>query len=294
VDLLVPGEGLPVLEFNGRTALASGSSYAAARVSALAARFLAEHPQWQADELKEAIVALAEQPVSGEPKHVAHGFIADTIVPLPKKALSISELISEERTIDSIHPQQQAGIEFTHALTPSFVYITNTRWNRSTILRATRKAAEILAQCGVHGPSVRLHQLDAPERFRDFSVPLAMDLLSRVDIPRPSVFFVRDTLQHIAYDAEAFGQSNTVTRPILRDTVWITEAAPHPGVAVAHELVHILADSGEHVYEPDNLMRERTSSRNFNLTQTQCKRITHVGNRNGLLALFAESQQSHK
>ena len=38
VDLLVPGERIPVIDFNGRAAFASGASFAAPRVTALAAQ----------------------------------------------------------------------------------------------------------------------------------------------------------------------------------------------------------------------------------------------------------------
>ena len=59
VDLLVPGERVPVIDFNGRAALASGASFAAPRVTALAARLLMGNPEWTARQLKAAIIARA-------------------------------------------------------------------------------------------------------------------------------------------------------------------------------------------------------------------------------------------
>ena len=59
VDLLVPGERIAVIDFHGQPAVASGASFAAPRVTALAARLLAEHPEWRAAELKAAIIARA-------------------------------------------------------------------------------------------------------------------------------------------------------------------------------------------------------------------------------------------
>ena len=59
VDLLVPGEQVPVIDFHGAAATASGASFAAPRVTALAARLQARHPDWHAAELKAAIIARA-------------------------------------------------------------------------------------------------------------------------------------------------------------------------------------------------------------------------------------------
>ncbi len=59
VDLLVPGEKVAVIDFHGRPAVASGASFAAPRVTALAARLLEANPDWTAPELKEAIISRA-------------------------------------------------------------------------------------------------------------------------------------------------------------------------------------------------------------------------------------------
>ena len=59
VDLLVPGERVAVIDFRGLAALASGASFAAPRVTALAARLLALNPDWTASDLKGAIIARA-------------------------------------------------------------------------------------------------------------------------------------------------------------------------------------------------------------------------------------------
>lgn len=76
VDVMVPGEELPVLDHLGRPGTASGTSYAVPRVAALAARLLAANPAWRAGELKRAIVARAEpSPYHREPI-VRHGWIA--------------------------------------------------------------------------------------------------------------------------------------------------------------------------------------------------------------------------
>jgi subtilisin family serine protease len=59
VDLLVPGEQVPVIDFDGAATTASGARFAAPQVTALAARLLVQHPDWTATELKAAIIAKA-------------------------------------------------------------------------------------------------------------------------------------------------------------------------------------------------------------------------------------------
>ncbi len=74
VDLMTPGEDLPVIDFFGRAGRASGSSYATARITALAACLQARHPGWRAPRLKAAILRRARP--ARVPGAVAHGFIA--------------------------------------------------------------------------------------------------------------------------------------------------------------------------------------------------------------------------
>lgn len=77
VDIMVPAENVEVTTFYGDTGRASGSSYAVARVAALAARLLREHPRWKAPELKEAILKRARPTPSEAQNVVKHGWIPD-------------------------------------------------------------------------------------------------------------------------------------------------------------------------------------------------------------------------
>jgi len=77
VDLMVPAEDLPIVDFTGRPGRGSGSSFAVPRLAALAARLLAANPAWRAPELKAAILARA-QPLPGDGHSpVRHGWIPD-------------------------------------------------------------------------------------------------------------------------------------------------------------------------------------------------------------------------
>jgi hypothetical protein len=72
VDLMVQGENVLALDFDGERRPVSGSSYASARVSALAACLLADHPDWSTAELKSAIFREAHASATGQ---VAEGFV---------------------------------------------------------------------------------------------------------------------------------------------------------------------------------------------------------------------------
>ena len=77
VDLMVPAENLPAIDHRGTATRVSGSSFAVARVAALAARLLAENPDWRAAELKQAIIARTEPARKLKSPRVRHGWIVD-------------------------------------------------------------------------------------------------------------------------------------------------------------------------------------------------------------------------
>jgi Subtilase family len=75
VDLMVEADGLLALGFDGSLAPVSGSSYAAARVTALAACLLAARPESSVATLQAQLFALARAP--GAAGYVARGFIGN-------------------------------------------------------------------------------------------------------------------------------------------------------------------------------------------------------------------------
>ncbi len=171
----------------------------------------------------------------------------------------------------------------THRLHLTLVRLEGTGWTRERAIAVVREAAPILAQCGVALASAELVTLSVPPRHLDLSTPAAKALARAYPTPRPAIYFVRDTRSRPAFDAEAIGRGNSRTRPELADTVWITAATRDPGVALAHELAHVLMDSGEHSDAPGNLMRDQTSARNTALTPAQCTRLRDTATSNGLL-----------
>ena len=76
VDLMAPGEEVVTLDFDGVRRPVRGSSYATARVSALAVCLLAEHPGWSTAELKAAIFREARPDPAGR---VTRGVLPDEV-----------------------------------------------------------------------------------------------------------------------------------------------------------------------------------------------------------------------
>jgi hypothetical protein len=170
-----------------------------------------------------------------------------------------------------------------YTLRLTLVQLAGSTWTREAILDVNGQAVRILAQCQVVAAEPELLSVDAEPRLRVFHTPAARELARRLKPGKPAVFFVDATRQRPAFDAEAIGRGNSRTRPELADTVWIVRDARDPGVALAHELAHVLMDSGEHSEEPGNLMREETAPASTRLTEAQCARLRDTAAANGLL-----------
>ena len=279
VDLAVPAEQVLVTGFSGRVREVSGSSYAAARVSALAACLLAAHDEWTTRELKSAILARAERPVSTMLGYVGTGALRDPTGvdrgACDAEPADLTEIQLGKWTPEHLHPER-AESSYTHAISLDVVVLNEAGWQIPEIHRAVGRAAEVLAQCEVSVARTRLRIVRGPRRFRYLHDTWSRRLVERLDPARPAVFFVEETLREPAFEAEAFGQGNTRRDPVMRDTIWITRAATNVGVVLAHELVHVLADLGRHETDPDNLMYERTEGSNTRLHDWQCERLRNV------------------
>jgi hypothetical protein len=198
--------------------------------------------------------------------------------------------VAERYTLaaEQIYPRGPARNDATHQLTLTLVYFTGSGWPRDAMEEAVRNVAEILEQCGLLLRQVELVRVDAPQRYHYLNTPVSRELARALQLPRPTVYFVTDTRHQPAFDAEAIGRGNSQSRPELTDSVWVTRATRDVGNALAHELVHVLTDSGEHVERPGNLMRAETSPENTWLTGTQCAQMRDVGTKNGLLRVVAK------
>ncbi len=180
-------------------------------------------------------------------------------------------------------PVEHRATPAAHGMRLTLAFLDGSGWTPEAIVAAVRESARILGQCGVALESAELLRVGAPIRFRDFFTPTSRELARSLPLGKPSVYFVAGTRQRPAFDAEAIGRDNSRTRPELADTVWITRGTRDLGIALAHELAHVLMDSGEHSEEPGNLMREETAPENTRLSDAQCARLISEGSKNGLL-----------
>jgi hypothetical protein len=171
----------------------------------------------------------------------------------------------------------------SHELRISLYTFSGTRWSKEKIAAAALEGAGLLAQCGVALSRVELWVIEAPRRYRFYYTPVSRELLRRIEVSRPALFFVDDTQNNPAFEAEAIGRDNARTQPELADTVWVAYGARDLAQTLAHELVHVLSNNGGHSDEPGNLMRAHTSWRNTHLNDWQCARLRLRGEANGLL-----------
>ena len=178
---------------------------------------------------------------------------------------------------------ERNALPSSHHLRLTLAYLEGGGWAPDAIHAAIGQSAQILAQCGVALVQAELVLIDAPVRYRDFHSPVSRELARALPFGKPTVYFVAGTRQRPAFDAEAIGRGNSRTRPELRDTVWVTRGARDLGIVLAHELAHVLMDSGEHSEAPGNMMRDDTSPENSSLTEAQCARLRDTAAANGLL-----------
>ncbi len=269
VDYMVPAEHVAVTHFGGRSAYAAGSSYAVPRVVALAARWLQANPDWTVEQL---LSALRRQFANGAfARQIAHGYLHD---PLYDPWQSV-------RIMDSRDWSSPLTIDGPVRVVPLDALILDERWSLEQVESILNEAQSILAQCDVQFSEVKLRRVQAPDYLRDLETGRARTLFDAVRLSGPqrrvTAVFARDTRMSQPYDAEAFGRGNTRTRAWMSDTVWLTLALQDQGIALAHELFHVLANSGVHSDNDGNLMLRRTTGSNRTLSAEQCEQLGSHG-----------------
>jgi hypothetical protein len=187
--------------------------------------------------------------------------------------------IESRHTISDLASQTSTASELTLRLSVANI----DRWDDAEVTAALRSAAKLLAQCEIRISDAELLQISVPETHRHFDTPRSRELARALALPKPTLYFTAGTRQVPAFDAEAIGRGNSRSRPELSDTVWIARGARDLGQVIAHELVHVLMDSGAHDNSPGNLMAEETSPQNTQLKAAQCMQMRSTGTRNGLL-----------
>ena len=273
VDLLAPGERIPAIGFSGEGIDVSGSSYAVARITALAARILTENPDLDAMQLKAEILSLAT-PEPGA--FVKSGWIKEPSDLMRDQDLASIQVIAQETFTEF------SGVSDA-VFRPMLVFLSQSGWTADRVQTLIESASRIIQQCNIVIRPASLVSLATNDGIRDFSMSNARLITKVIKSDRARVFFVRDTVDRPAFDAVAFGTRNSMSTPELRFTAWLTTMTVDPHIALAHELVHVLMDDGTHSYAPTNLMRGDTSPNNLELTAAQCELMQRNARANGLL-----------
>ena len=269
VDYMLPAENIDAIDFDGSSIKVSGSSYAVPRAVAMAARMIKANPDWRAPEL---ISEFARRYKSGASiKYVSAGYIAD---PLADETVHENISIDVDIKVDAISNETQ-GMQ----VLPLTVWALGDSWASKDIEAAIKQASMVLAQCDIAIPTLTVKRITAADHLMDLSVSSAHTLFAKLR-PRgrnhpAAIVFARDTAMLEAFDGEAFGRGNTRRRPWMRDSVWLTAGISDAGIGLAHELYHVLANSGEHNQIKNNLMQPYTQAGATELTAQQCELAIH-------------------
>lgn len=194
-------------------------------------------------------------------------------------ATAIPFTIESRNTISDLAAQAHTASELALPLSVANI----DRWDNHEVIAALRTAANLLAQCEIRLTDAALLHISVAESHRYFDTPRSRELAQALALPKPTLYFTAGTRQRPAFDAEAIGRGNSRSRPELADTIWVARGARDLGRVIAHELVHVLMDSGAHDNTPGNLMAEDTAPQNTRLSAAQCTQMRSTGVRNGLL-----------
>jgi hypothetical protein len=274
VDYLIPAEQISLTDYYGAEIKASGSSYAVARMTALVARLKMAHRDWTVADILAELHRSFRVENSDTSDWASSGYIADPLADLVNKPIIKTPLAGLTIETPTIPTAYQLALD---------ILVLDPTWEYRRIEQTVRKAYDLLAQCGVSAGTTSIYAIQGEDYLRDLSTGGAHTLFKSVDSQRLKVVFARDTRMQQAFSGEAFGAGNTRSRPWLRNSVWLMLDIEDVAIALAHELFHVIANSGEHVEASDNLMQSRTHAGNTRLTPEQCQLAISYGLANHLL-----------
>lgn len=273
VDYLLPAENIAATDFNGSETRVSGSSYAVARMTALAARILGRQPGLNIDELKAGIAEYSVKADTG--RYATTGYIGDPM----------ADTAALESYDDADFKPMSGNLSATATL--NLVALDKT-WTLQKISAALAEVNTIYAQCNLAIEATSLIRVQGADYISNLSpgnaLTLHRHLKDKLNRNAATVYFATDTDMQTKFDAEAFGRGNTGSRPWMRNTVWISAVTPDTGNAIAHELFHVLTNSGQHSEVRGNLMQNRTSPENTGLSEEQCRAAINTAGSFNLLS----------
>jgi len=263
-DILVPAERQNSTDFDGRAKQVSGTSYAVARIAALAARLAQQQINWTGNQLKKAILKMADPSLARQ--FTRFGLLGDPLVDIAKV-----------KKIDEFSIPIKSNQATQKLLELNIVVLKDSGWSIDSAVKAAKQAADIYAQCQLN-LDITLSQFEVSDYLLDFHSLSSRTLIEKTQLSAPknyraTIYLVRDTLRQEAFGGEAFAESNTQKLPWLKHSAWLIAEQNDPGITLAHELVHILLDNGNHSSETGNLMNDETLKENTQLSSLQCEAI---------------------
>ncbi len=284
VDYLVPAENRRVIEFDGSTGKASGSSYAVPRALALAARLVAVHPDFTAEDILQWIRRRFADGTA--PHQIGSGYLADPQIGITQTPL-VEKQSSYTPTKVTVDTEETTDGPADFLSVPVELIVLNSAYDDQRISAMLDQAAGILQQCAFNIAHVDILHAQVAQYQQDLSTGPAKTVMQSLRSSGPdrklTIVLAHDTRMQLAFDAEAFGRANTRNRPWLTDSVWLTVALEDEGIALAHEMFHVLANSGEHTTTDGNLMLARTTGNNVKLNDRQCRAARLNAQRHGLV-----------
>ena len=291
VDYLIPAENIELGDYDGSRVNASGSSYAVPKMLAMLARMLRQNPGWQATELQAELRRRYNDGASA--RYVTGGYIGDPLsAASDQPVLSLQDSVELQIQQEKIQqPNQNSDVkEKDHFTLKLNVVVLDESWTRQRIQPLVNRLAEVLTVCSIKLLPVQVGFYNSLPHLKTMGIGHAKTLREELSLKRPSVYLLRQTRllrspegELFRFDAEAFGRGNTRYRNWLLDTVWVSADVIDADLAVAHELMHVLMNSGEHTNQPGNLMNAATSPDNIRVNPRQCQLALENGLANGLL-----------
>lgn len=261
VDILLPADRQKTIDFNGREREVSGTSYAVSRIAALATRIALQHTDWDTKKIKQHIISMADPTYGTE--YTRYGLMND-----PLRDTASIQLLSKQVFSNKILSGDIKGLNI------NIILLEKSGWTLTRTRDAIAQAQEIYRQCNI-GLSFTLYHYKVPDYMLDFHSLSAKTLIDMAGHDGLNVFMVRDTRRLEAFGGEAFGKRNTRRMPWLENTSWLISGQRDNGIILAHEIFHILTDSGAHTKQPGNLMNANTHPDNIHLSSDQCKLLHH-------------------
>ena len=290
VDFMVPAENLQALGFDGSMIRVSGSSYAVPRVVALAARFIRDDVTLSAAQLLKNIRRKFAN--GADPRRLSQGFLYDPQFD-PQHQVKIIDSYSYVTALDNraadgaVRSGNNVDRQLPQKKLPMQVLVLDRQWQAAEVMQVLQAAENILFQCGLSFSDTSVQIVQAPDYLRDLSIGGARTLFEAQRLSgakrRLTAVFARDTRMSTPFDAEAFGRGNTRNRSWMSDSVWLTLALEDRAIALAHEIFHVLVNSGEHSRVYGSLMMERTTGDNTKLTNEECEMAHQRASQLGLL-----------